>query len=124
MSALILLARALPRHPELRSDLRPADALTDGSLDEHRQFFLGFVSLDPRLPDPLKHPGPGQLADSPCRIYLGRGYPLAPIRMNLPGPTRRLLLRLTHSTSMRSAADSPVLSEPRQQNSRCDLGHI
>ena len=68
MSALILLARALPGHPELRSDLRPADALIDGSLDEHRQFFLGFVSLDPRLPDPLKQPGLGQLADSPRRI--------------------------------------------------------
>jgi hypothetical protein len=68
MSALVPLARALPGHAKLRSDLRPADALADSSLDEHRQFFLGFVSLDARLPDPLKQLGLEQFADSPCRI--------------------------------------------------------
>jgi hypothetical protein len=68
VSALVLLASSLPGHAQLRSDLRPADALADGSLDEDRQFFLGFVSLDPRLPDSLKQPGLGQLADSPRRI--------------------------------------------------------
>ncbi len=68
VSALVLLASGLPRHAQLRSDLRPADALADGSLDEDRQFFLGFVSLDPRLPDSLKQLGLGQLADSPRMI--------------------------------------------------------
>jgi hypothetical protein len=68
MSALVPLPRTLPGHPELGSDPRPADALADGSLDEHRQFFLGFVSLDPRLPDSLKQLGLGQLADSARRI--------------------------------------------------------
>jgi hypothetical protein len=117
VSALVLLASGLPGHAKLRSDLRPADALADGSLDEDRQFFLGFVSLDPRLPDSLKQLGLGQLADSPRRIWLGRGRPIAPIRLNLPGPTRCLLLRLAHPTSMRSGADNPVLTEPCWQTS-------
>jgi hypothetical protein len=56
VSPLVLLASGLPGHAKLRSDLRPSDALADGSVDEDRQFFLGFVSLDPRLPDPLKQP--------------------------------------------------------------------
>jgi hypothetical protein len=54
MSALVLLASGLPGHTELRSDLRPSDALADGSVDEDRQFSLGFVSHNPRLPDSLK----------------------------------------------------------------------
>jgi hypothetical protein len=68
MSALVLLASGLPGHADLRSDLRPSDALADGSLDEDREFFLGFVSPHPRLPDPLKELGLGQLADSARRI--------------------------------------------------------
>lgn len=116
VSALVLLASSLPRHAKLSGDLRPADALADGSLDEDRQFFLGFVSLKPRLPDSLKQHDLGHLAHSPHRIWLGGGGPLSPILLDLPGPTRRLLFRLAHPTSMRSGADRPVLSEPRQQN--------
>lgn len=87
MSALVLLASGLPGHASLRSDRRPSDALADGSVDKDRQFFLGSVSLDPRLPDSLKQFGLGHLADSPRRIWLGRSGPLAPIRMNLPERT-------------------------------------
>lgn len=36
MAALVLLTGCLPGHAELGGDLRPAEALADGSVDEHR----------------------------------------------------------------------------------------
>jgi len=36
MAALVLLTGCLPGHAEMGGDLRPADSLADGSVDEHR----------------------------------------------------------------------------------------
>jgi hypothetical protein len=109
VSALVLLASSLPGHAKLRRDLRPADALTDGRVDEHREFCLGIVSLETHQPDSLKQVGIGELADATCR-WLGRGC--TPIWLQLPGTTH-LLPRFAHANRMRGGADTLVLSQTR-----------
>ena len=54
MATLVLLTGCLPGHTKLRGDLRPPDALADGSVDEHRELCLGIVSIDPDVPDSLQ----------------------------------------------------------------------
>jgi hypothetical protein len=99
-----LLTGCLPGHAKLRGDLRPPDVLADGSVDEHRQFCLGIVSLDPDEPDLLQQLGRGQLGDSLRRARLARGCRIAPVRPRLPSSLAGLCLDLLTSPAWTPAA--------------------
>lgn len=123
MMAQVLLAGSLSRDAEPRCDLRPSNALTDGSLDKDRQLSFSLVSLDPDVLDLLQQVRSRQSSRSLRRARLTSRLLSASSWWHASGSRCRLALRSAHAASMRAATDISVLRIPSPA-SACDLDHI